>query len=99
MPLQALYLMNSPFVHEQATAFAERLVEFGGDSAERLARAYELAWGRLPEPRERKRAAEFLKACHDALAASSLPALAAERETWASLAKVLLTANEFLYVD
>jgi hypothetical protein len=99
VPLQALYLMNSPFVQEQAAAFAERLFEAGCDASDRIDRAYEIAWGRLPEPLERDRALEFTRACKIALGSASLTDTERERESWASLAKVLLTANEFLYVD
>jgi hypothetical protein len=99
VPLQALYLMNSPVVQEQAAAFAQRLLESDDEAVERITRAYELAWGRSPDACERTRAAEFIRACNVALASTSSPAPAREREAWISLAKVLLTANEFLYVE
>jgi hypothetical protein len=99
VPLQALYLMKSPFVQEQAAAFAGRLLEPGDDTAARLTRAYNLAWGRPPQPGECERAIEFLGACKASLAQSSVPAPAREKEAWTSLASVVLTANEFLYID
>ncbi len=99
VPLQALYLMNSPFVQEQAAAFAQRLVDCGDAAVNRIDRAYELAWGRPPEASERERAIEFIRAGSAALGSTAMPAASREREVWTSLARVLLTANEFLYVD
>jgi hypothetical protein len=99
VPLQALYLMNNPFVAEQAAALAKRLLELDGDEGERIARSYDLAWGRLPEPCERDRAVEFIRTCKISLGSTSLAPPEREREAWTSLAKVLLTSNEFLYID
>jgi len=99
VPLQALYLMNSPFVQEQAAAFARRLLEGGDEAGSRIDRAYELAWGRPPERCEIERAVEFIRAGSAALASNAISAPSREREVWTSLARVLLTANEFLYVD
>jgi hypothetical protein len=60
-PLQALYLMNDPFVHAQARKFAARLLAERADDAARLDRAYALALGRLPSDAERSEAlAELL---------------------------------------
>src|SRR6185295_721355 len=43
-PLQALYLMNAPFVHDQAKKLAERLSGGGKDDASRIERAYVLLY-------------------------------------------------------
>jgi hypothetical protein len=99
VPLQALFLMNSPFVQEQAGALADRLLEVKAEPAERIKHAIDLAWGRTPQPNEIARAVAFTRDCRNAMAATSLPPEDREREAWTSLAKVLLTANEFLYVD
>ena len=39
-PLQALFLLNDPFVHEQAKRFAERVLRSEGDDEPRIDRAY-----------------------------------------------------------
>ena len=54
VPLQALYLMNSPFVLEQATALGERVKDD-------IALAYQLCFARPPTDQEREMAREFLK--------------------------------------
>ncbi|HVK15199.1 MAG TPA: PSD1 and planctomycete cytochrome C domain-containing protein, partial [Gemmataceae bacterium] len=61
-PTQALYLMNSPFVHAQAEAFARRLLAAPGDDAGRVGLAFELAHGREPDDAAVTGALAFLKA-------------------------------------
>jgi Protein of unknown function (DUF1553) len=99
VPLQALFLMNNPFVQEQACALARRLIEEKGDRTRRLARAWELAWGRLPSAVEEERAIAYLDRYTADLARTRTPGADREVEAWTSLGRVLLTANEFLYVD
>jgi len=99
VPLQALYLMNNPFVQDQARGLANRLIASSTDPAVRIALAYQLAWGRLPEPSEIERAIGFLHQTLAALSTANTPRDSAETDAWTSLSKVLLTANEFLYID
>ncbi|MFI5459926.1 MAG: PSD1 and planctomycete cytochrome C domain-containing protein [Isosphaerales bacterium] len=99
VPLQALYLRNNPFVQQQAAGFARRLLAGSTQPSQRIERAFETAWGRPPDADELARASRFLDATRGALAAAGLAEDSREPETWASLAKVLMTANEFLYVD
>jgi hypothetical protein len=90
--------MNNPFVHEQAAAFAERVLVEARGLDQRLDRAWELTWGRLPAAREREQAGRYLER-YAAEAASCRSPGSPEREAWTSLARVLLTANEFLYIE
>ena len=99
VPLQALYLRNNPFVQEQATGFAGRLIAASAVYPSRIRQAFELAWGRPPAPDEIDRSLRYLSDCRNALAASRIAESAIEREIWASLSKVMLTSNEFLYID
>src|SRR5207237_4649650 len=46
--LQALSLLNNPFMVKQAEFFAERLAKEGGDSDRQVECAYRLAFGRAP---------------------------------------------------
>jgi hypothetical protein len=99
VPLQALYLMNNPFVQDQAAGLARRLIAASSDPARRIEMAYRLAWSRPPTPDDRRRAQDFLRTAHTVLAGSGDSAASREREAWTSVAKVMLTANEFLYID
>ncbi len=99
VPLQALYLMNNPFIQEQSAALARRLLREAPDIPSRLELGWELAWGRPPSARERAQAFRFMASCKAAAQASGIGSDRQEIEAWSSLARVLLTANEFLYID
>ncbi|MGL4552059.1 MAG: DUF1553 domain-containing protein, partial [Gemmataceae bacterium] len=68
-PLQALFLMNDPFVHRAAEAFAARLARDAADPPARIDRAFRLAYGRPPSADEAAAARRFA-------AASGWPAFA-----------------------
>src|SRR5262249_60866272 len=60
---QALYLMNNPFVMDQARHAAKAaLAEPGADDGGRVERAYRTALGRPPTERERRLALDFVAA-------------------------------------
>ena len=61
-PLQALYLMNDPFVHAQAKKFAERIAGENGKnpSTDRIHHAYLLLYGRPPNKEEINAAMNYL---------------------------------------
>jgi len=95
VPQQALFLMNSAFVQEQAkhlAASVERETgQTSGDVARAVGRLYERVLGRGPDADELARASAFVDR-PGAIAEDSLPPLA-------QLAQVLMLTNEFLYVD
>ncbi|VTR94652.1 Uncharacterized protein OS=Isosphaera pallida (strain ATCC 43644 / DSM 9630 / IS1B) GN=Isop_2856 PE=4 SV=1: PSCyt2: PSD1 [Gemmata massiliana] len=110
---QALILMNSPFVHEQAKAMAVSLItEAGTDAEKQLNALYRRTVGRIPSATERKLATEFLKeqtatirdrvrAKHNiGIDAASLPAGtdAAHARALADLCVVLFNTHEFVYI-
>ena len=99
VPLQALFLRNNPFVQEQAAAFADRLIGSETDTRSRIQDAYQLAWGRPPGPDEIDRWLRYLSDSRKALATARASQADTERAIWSSLAKVMLSSNEFLYVD
>lgn len=92
LPTQALHLLNSPLVVEQAEALAQLVLAKSemGDS-ERVALLFQRTLARNPSETEAKRSIEFVRAI-DAADANQL-------ESWASLAQGLLITNEFRYVD
>ena len=97
VPLQALYLMNHPFVAEQAAGLARRAL--AAEHSQRIERAYRLAYGRGCSAEEAARANEFLSRFAAEAGRLGGGAEQGEGEAWLSLARVLLTSNEFLYVD
>jgi hypothetical protein len=80
--LQALNLLNSRFVVQQAEFFAERLhAEAGSDPARQAVRGFRLAFGRAPAPTEQA-AAVTLIGSHGT----------------AAFCRALYNANEFVYI-
>ena len=57
VPLQALYLLNSPFVQDQASALAKRVQL----SADRVQCAFDLCFGRPPDAKEIELAKDFFR--------------------------------------
>ncbi len=57
---QALFLLNNPFVIDQARAIAKRAGSGANSDDERISQAYRLILGRAPTGRERDVAARFL---------------------------------------
>lgn len=82
-PQQALYLMNSPFVQQQAAALAGRNQAPDESNTRVAARLYRLVLQREPTVSE-------VNQCSDALKQGLKP-----RE----LAQILMVSNEFLFVD
>ena len=61
-PLQALNLLNSRFLVQQAELFVERLNTEGGANEDKITRSYKLCFGRNPDPDEVAAAIEFIHA-------------------------------------
>jgi cytochrome c553 len=97
--LQALYLLNNPFVHEQSQRLARELLAAETSAPARLRLAYFRTLGRAPSDAERAQASAFLARYERTLAREDVPAAGRPAEAWAGLARVLLASNEFLYVD
>ncbi|HSU66290.1 MAG TPA: DUF1553 domain-containing protein, partial [Tepidisphaeraceae bacterium] len=68
---QALFMMNNPFVIDQARETARHLLADKSltDEGSRIAQAYRLTLGRLPDARESATALAFLKGSQDTEAA------------------------------
>jgi hypothetical protein len=99
VPSQALFLLNNPFVVEQAQGLAERLIRSSPEPRKRAELACLLCWSRRPTSDEIDRAMAFIDRARSELAAVSTPADRIEQEAWSSYAHVLLASNEFLYVE
>jgi hypothetical protein len=99
VPLQALFMSNSALVMDQASGFASSLIKEEPDAERRIERAFQEAFLRLPNERERDRTMRFLAQYEQALSNEGVPAEQHTREAWTAFAHALLTANEFLFVD
>jgi hypothetical protein len=101
VPQQALFLMNSPFVVEQA----RRLITLPACAAlqrpeERIRYLYQRVYGRKAEEEEVALGLRFLQAQRTPAAADAArPKGQAALTPWEKYAQVLLLANEFVFVD
>jgi hypothetical protein len=101
LPLQTLFLTNSPLVHEQAERLARALVAHSREQRPRLFTLYRRALGRLPTEREIERAVDYLERYETQFRSESKSESDAEHEVraWASLVRVIFASSEFVYVD
>lgn len=92
VPLQALYLMNNPFVRQQAKALVQREeISAASTSVDRVQRVFQLTLSRNPDDVELDASMAFLGDARWEDVAS--------RRKWESLAQGLLLSNEFVFVD
>ncbi|MFL5242948.1 MAG: DUF1553 domain-containing protein [Gemmataceae bacterium] len=99
VPLQALYLMNNPFIKDQAETLAKKLIAATAEEPRRIERLIELAWGRPPVPTEVQKAVAYVNEYKKEVAKTGVSHDKRELEAWTSYARIVLTANEFFYVD
>jgi len=91
---QALFLMNHPFVIEQARHAATRtLATPDRTDPARIDAAYRLILGRAPTPREQELAHSFVRA-PDIESAATPPA-----DRWAHFFQALFASIDFRYLD
>jgi hypothetical protein len=98
-PLQALYLMNDPFIHEQSRKFAARLLAERADDRARVDLAYVLLFARPAEADEHSTAANYLAQVRQALATHGSSTDEQTSKSWASLIRALWMSNEFVYLN
>jgi len=98
--LQALMLMNSRFVHEQAKFFAERVrKDAGAEPGAQVALAWKLAYAVEPTAREVEQSIGFL--ANQAALARTTKSAPGDPQVVAltQFCQALLSSNRFLYVD
>ena len=91
VPTQALFLLNSKFVTEQAGAMAERVLKAGSEK-ERVNLAFQLAFARPATADEQARTAAFIAECN-------AEGQEAELKAWATVCQALLASAEFRYLN
>lgn len=93
VPLQSLFVLNGEFVREKSAAFADRVIDAAASREDRIAYAWQLAFGRSPDASELEMLSDYLDSHIAAGDAGS------ERIAWASVSRVILGSNEFMYID
>jgi hypothetical protein len=92
VPLQQLFVLNSEFMVRNAKALAARLASLEEDDAARIRQAFVLLYGRSATEREVNVGLAFLSGGNVSEGDASL-------SRWDQYAQVLLSANEFMFVD
>jgi hypothetical protein len=92
VPSQQLFVLNSEFMVRQAKALAARLATEVKEDDARIRRAFLLLYGRPATDREVQLGTRFLAAVAADPKKKSL-------SPWEQYAQVLLSANEFAFVD
>ncbi|MDX1926116.1 MAG: DUF1553 domain-containing protein [Pirellulaceae bacterium] len=91
VPQQQLFVLNSPFMLDQAKAFSARVhAEAGPNEEARIQHAFQLAYGRSASDVELKLGLAYLGSNADEQT---------KLTRWELYAQVLLSGNEFMYLD
>jgi len=94
VPLQQLFVLNSEFMVERAKSLASRLQgQEPANDAARITRAFELLYARPPSEKEIQLGLAYLSASDENLDGAT------QLSRWERYAQVLLSTNEFLYIE
>ncbi len=96
---QALAMMNSDFVREQARFLADRVAAEAAESREQqIITAYEIVLGRVPDDGELRLCTSLLQRQSERFASLDEAPISADRLALAQLCHTLLNTSEFLYL-
>ncbi|MCA8984845.1 MAG: PSD1 domain-containing protein [Planctomycetaceae bacterium] len=97
---QSLMLMNGDFVMTQADACARQLqAEFQSNTDAIIVRLWELIYARQPDQSEQADTRQFLEEQEATLAARAGKEDQPRQQALANLCQILLSSNEFLYLE
>jgi hypothetical protein len=96
VPTQSLYFMNDPFFHAQAEKVARRVLNQPDDNG-RMEELFRIVLERSATPDEREAMTSFLTKY--AAAISDTPPADQPLAVWSACSRVLLSSNQFLYVE
>jgi hypothetical protein len=101
VPLQSLYLMNSPFVQEQSAGIAGRVVQSASDDRERIRFAWLMCLNRAPQDAEIDDAVAFVNEFRTQ-ADDQAQVEKGDKQTpeeWRLLCQSLLASAEFRFLE
>jgi hypothetical protein len=92
---QALFWLNSEFMYERSQNIAKSLLDRKEmNDAARVETAYTLTLNRRPEKDEIDRALNYVTGFKQKFAGEN-----ADQKAWQSFCRVLMSSNDFVYVD
>ncbi|MEX2558754.1 MAG: PSD1 and planctomycete cytochrome C domain-containing protein, partial [Pirellulales bacterium] len=98
-PQQALFLLNSEFAHELAGLLADGVAREAQQPRARLDRAFRLALGRPATGVETDEGLEYIDRIGPLLGSAGIADGDRSRAAWASYLRVLLSGNEFMFIE
>jgi hypothetical protein len=101
-PLQSLALLNSEFLMEQAAAFAARVNKMAGvdvPAQKKIEAAFLIALSRKPSASEMSLAETHLQKITERFAGVQIAKKEADEKALASLCQMLMSTNEYLYIE
>jgi hypothetical protein len=97
VPLQQLFVLNGEFIARQAEVLAERLIALPDhDNARRVQQAFAWVYSRPPRDSEVALALRFITSNTEISGGNEEERL---RLAWQKNAQVLLSSNEFAFID
>ncbi|HEX4143423.1 MAG TPA: PSD1 and planctomycete cytochrome C domain-containing protein [Pirellulales bacterium] len=96
VPTQSLYFMNDPFFHAQAERVAKRILSQPDDNR-RLEELFRIVLQRPPTQAEREAMTNFL--AKYAVAIADTPPVDQPLAAWSACSRILLSSNQFLYLE
>jgi hypothetical protein len=97
--LQSLAVLNSEFLFAQSDRMAERLSTSAADTPARIQLAFQIVFARQPTDTELSKSATFMHEQTVGYEANQTPADQAQQMALADFCHMLLSSNEFLYVE
>jgi hypothetical protein len=98
VPHQALFLLNSPIVHKQASAIAKAVLGRYDAVDQRIEAVFRVLFSRRPTEAEMSRSMDFLATAEAELEdVQAVPQRTLQ--VWSALCRSMLAANEFVYID
>jgi hypothetical protein len=98
VPLQSLFWMNSDFMRDNARRLATKLIARTPSMEKRITAAFELAYARPPSTTELTDLRKYVTTYESKLGTKGSRE-DRELQTWTSFGRIVLAANEFIYVD
>jgi hypothetical protein len=96
---QALFMMNSKVLLEETRELARKLLADRQIDDVRVRKAYERIFGRLPTAGETERALQFIGDAEKMLAIEKATREEVRLSAWQGFCRVLVSSNEFVYVE
>ena len=97
--LQAMFFMNSEFIHERSEKIAARAISAGDDALNRVRWSYQTIFGRPPNSDELDQADRFLAEASAHIAATNSSGKSTTNQAWAAYLRGMISSNEFLFID